>query len=145
MSVSCVILAAGMGKRMNSSTPKVLHRVLGTTMLGHVLRAAEGLNPGKLVIVAGKHMDMIKSTVGNKNVSFALQDEPRGTGHALLCARQLIGGLSDSIIVLNGDTPLITTHTLKRFLSLHRRRKDVLSVLSFVSSKPDDYGRFSGN
>lgn len=114
-------------------------------MLGHVLRAAGSLKPDRLIVVAGKHMDMIKSVVGNKNVSFSLQNEPKGTGHALLCARSFIGGVGGSIIVLNGDTPLLTSHTLKRFLNLHRRNKDVLSVLSFMASRPDHYGRVVRN
>jgi len=145
VSISCVVLAAGMGKRMNSSTPKVLHRILGTTMLEYVIRAAGSLRPGRTIIVAGKHIDAIKDMVDNKNISFSLQKEPKGTGHALLCARPFVGGAADSIIVLNGDTPLIAPNTLKRFLDLHRRRKDVLSVLSFMASRPDEYGRVVRN
>jgi bifunctional UDP-N-acetylglucosamine pyrophosphorylase/glucosamine-1-phosphate N-acetyltransferase len=138
---ACVILAAGQGKRMKSAVPKVLHPICGTTMLGNVLDTVRKLKPDRIIVIAGRHIDSIRKAVGNGDVSFAFQKEPKGTGHALLCARPALKDFDGNIVVMNGDTPLVTADTIRRFLMLHKKNRNALSVLSFRAERPDDYGR----
>jgi bifunctional UDP-N-acetylglucosamine pyrophosphorylase/glucosamine-1-phosphate N-acetyltransferase len=138
---ACVILAAGQGTRMKSAVPKVLHRLCGTTMIENVLATARRLKPDRIIIVAGSHMDSIEKTVGDGNVSFALQREPKGTGHALMCARRQLRGFDGDIVVMNGDTPLVSADTIRKFLKRHGKDGNAVSVLSFRAERPDDYGR----
>jgi bifunctional UDP-N-acetylglucosamine pyrophosphorylase/glucosamine-1-phosphate N-acetyltransferase len=141
MKAACIILAAGQGKRMKSPLPKVLHPIGGTTMIGCVLETARALKPERIVVIAGRHLDAIRKAAGNDDVSFALQKEPKGTGHALLCARPAMEDFKGDIVVMNGDTPLVTAETIRRFLKLHGKNGNALSVLSFRAGRPDDYGR----
>ncbi len=145
MKTACVVLAAGLGKRMNSSVPKVLHKICGITMLQSVIETAGKLNPERIVVVAGKHIKLIKDSTDSKDVIFTLQEEPKGTGHAVSCARDALGHFRGDIVVLNGDTPLISPVTIKKFLKLHQKDGNVLSVLSFPAEKPDSYGRVVRN
>ncbi len=142
MHCAVVILAAGLGKRMNSSVPKVLHKLHGLPMLQHVLNIIYALDPYKVVIVVGKHFKEIERSldISNKSV-FAHQKEAKGTGDALACALPYLGSFRKTILVINGDTPLITTKTIKRFLLLHHKKKNDLSILSFISQSPGAYGR----
>lgn len=141
MKIACVILAAGLGKRMNSPVPKVLHRICGTTMLRSVLNTVKKLRPERIIIVAGIHIDSIKKAIGSDDVLFALQKDAKGTGHALLCAGDNLKDFKGDIVVLNGDSPLVSPHTIRRLLSLHRKDKNMLSVLSFKTERPGNYGR----
>jgi len=141
MNLSCVILAAGLGTRMKSALPKVLHRVSGIPMLQAVVDTAKKLSPKRTVIVTGKQRSLIETTIECKSAVYAIQEEAKGTGHALRCARPALRSFRGVILVLNGDTPLLGAHTLKRFLNLHRKNGNAISVLSFEAENPDDYGR----
>jgi len=141
VSTACVILAAGLGKRMKSGVPKVLHEICGAPMLESVISAARRVNAEKVVVVAGRHIDSIRRSVGAADVFFVLQKEAKGTGHALLCARRALGDFQGTVVVLNGDSPLVEHETIKKFLRLHRRDRNALSVISFISKDPKDYGR----
>jgi bifunctional UDP-N-acetylglucosamine pyrophosphorylase/glucosamine-1-phosphate N-acetyltransferase len=138
---ACVILAAGLGKRMGPGLPKVLHKVCGIPMLQSVIDTARKLKTGKIVVVTGKHGDLIKKTLAAPDISYVPQTEPKGTGHALLCARHALKGFKGVLLVLNGDTPLISAGTVNKFLRLHVKNKNSLSVLSFLAENPDAYGR----
>lgn len=142
MKFVAVVLAAGLGKRMKSSLPKVLHNLHGAPLLEHVVNALRRLEPERIVIVLGKHNEKIKFSLRDiDKISFAEQREPKGTGDALLRAVPLLGRGKETIIVVNGDAPLITPETLRKFLLLHRQRKNKLSLLSFVADDPTSYGR----
>jgi bifunctional UDP-N-acetylglucosamine pyrophosphorylase/glucosamine-1-phosphate N-acetyltransferase len=162
MRLAGVVLAAGLGTRMNSPLPKVLHKLHGATMFQHVLNTLHKLNPQKIVIIVGKHIREIKEStiqtnppippllkggkVGllrtqNSELVFAQQKEAKGTGDALLKAVPFLRRFEGTIVVINGDTPLITPETLKKFLSLHEKKMNIISILSFVSRQPDSYGR----
>ncbi len=141
MNLACVILAAGLGKRMNSKIPKVLHKVCGIPMLQAVLNTAKELGPRQIVIVIGKQGELIKAEIKNKGAIFALQREAKGTGHALRHAIPLFERPKDVVVVLNGDTPLLRAGTIKKFLNLHRKNKNAISVLSFRAKNPATYGR----
>ncbi len=92
MKLSAVVLAAGIGKRMKSSLPKVLHSIQGTTMLQHVVNTLQELKPLRIVVVAGQHLAEIKASLQDiDRISFAEQREPRGTGDALLRAVSFLG------------------------------------------------------
>lgn len=145
-----VILAAGLGTRMKSSLPKVLHKVHGRPMLLYSLDAVRSLRPRKTVVVVGKDSALVRESVGGlSDVVFAVQNEQKGTAHALLSAENELKGLTGTVLVANGDTPLLTPGTLKKFLGLHRRSRNTLSVLSFDAKDPYSYGRIlrdrSGN
>jgi bifunctional UDP-N-acetylglucosamine pyrophosphorylase/glucosamine-1-phosphate N-acetyltransferase len=142
MKIAGVILAAGLGKRMHSSKPKVLHNIYGTPMLQYVLHRIRALNPQKVIVVVGKHFKDIKDSVGHVNsISFVHQREAKGTGDALLKAKQALKGFQGTVLVINGDTPLIRRETLKKFLSLHKQKGNSISVLSFIAQNPGSYGR----
>ncbi|MBI5640335.1 MAG: bifunctional UDP-N-acetylglucosamine diphosphorylase/glucosamine-1-phosphate N-acetyltransferase GlmU [Nitrospirae bacterium] len=141
MNLACVILAAGLGKRMRSSLPKVLHSICGIPMIQSVLNTVTTLRPQRIIVVAGKHMDRIQESVEAGDVLFAHQAEPRGTGHALRCAAPALKGFRGDVLVVNGDTPLIRTRTLREFLRLHQKNRNILSVLSFIPRNPAGYGR----
>ncbi len=143
MKTACVILAAGQGKRMKSAVPKVLHEICGNTLIGCVVDTARRLRPDRIVIVAGTHIGSIRNAVAGEDVSFSLQRQPRGTGHALLCARPELDGFRGDIVVMNGDTPLVGAGTIGKFLAIHRRNGNAVSVLSFRASIPDNYGRIA--
>ena len=141
MRTACVILAAGQGKRMRSSLPKVLHRVCGMPMLQSVIDAAKKLDPEHLIVVAGKHIDMFRKEISDPNIRFMLQKEPRGTGDALKSAVPALKGFRGAVVVLNGDTPLINPATIRKFLGMHQKGKADVSVLSFAAADPTGYGR----
>ena len=119
-----VIMAGGLGKRMNSEIPKVLHMLHGIPLIIHVVKVALSLNPHKILIVVGKFYGMIKESVEayidsgiiNENIEFVLQDTPLGTGHAIMCCNPYFEEEEEEeinrIVVLSGDVPLITVETI---------------------------------
>lgn len=138
--LACVVLAAGMGKRMNSRVPKVLNRLCGKPMLQYVIDVLDKLKPDKKVVIAGKHHEEIKASITGKGISYAIQEKPLGTGDALLRASELLKGFK-TVLVLNGDMPLITVAALRRFISKSKKSRDIVSVLSFMAEDPASYGR----
>ena len=115
--LACIVLAAGKGTRMKSGRPKVLHEVAGRSMLGHVLDSLEVLEPARIVVVVGPDMESLAEAA--RPHSCVVQEQQLGTGHAVLAARGALeaGGASDSLLVVFGDTPLITAGTLKRLVA----------------------------
>jgi bifunctional UDP-N-acetylglucosamine pyrophosphorylase/glucosamine-1-phosphate N-acetyltransferase len=140
--LACVILAAGLGTRMKSPLPKVLHRIYDRPMLQYPLETAASLKPEKIIIVVGKNHNVIEDTLKPLNtVVFAVQEKPKGTAHALLTATTKLNGFKGTVLVMNGDTPLVTSVTLKKFLKLHRKHKNSVSFISFIAENPSSYGR----
>ncbi len=111
--LSVVVLAAGQGTRMRSSLPKVLHEAAGKPLLGHVLAAAAALRPERLVVVVGHGARAVRERFADADVSFVEQAEQRGTGHALLCAREALAGVRGALLVLYGDQPMVQASTLE--------------------------------
>jgi bifunctional UDP-N-acetylglucosamine pyrophosphorylase/glucosamine-1-phosphate N-acetyltransferase len=136
---ACIVLAAGLGTRMKSRTAKVLHTIYDRPMLDYVLDTAAALQCSKTVVVVNRDFDT--NTSSRKGVSFAVQKEQKGTANALLSGAGALKGLKGTVLVLNGDVPLVTPATLKRFLGRHSRNKNALSVLSFNAYDPASYGR----
>ena len=143
-----VILAAGEGKRMHSATPKVLHQVAGRSLLGHVLEAAAALDPEHVVVVVGHGREAVVAHV-QEIAPWALtvvQETQSGTGHAVRVAIADLDSrgisLGDApVVVLTGDTPLLTGTTLQNLLQTHRSSQARATVLTARISEPAGYGR----
>ena len=140
--LNVVILAAGLGKRMQSNLPKVLHTLAGRPMLSHALDSARALDPARIVVVVGHGADVVKARYADEaNVSFALQQPQQGTGHAVQQAVDLLvggDGPDDVTLVLYGDVPLVTPDTLHRLLAA---RGTGMAVLTEHLQDPTGYGR----
>ena len=122
----CVtVLAAGKGTRMRNALPKVLHPLAGRTLLEHVLASAAELAPDRTVLVLGPDMDEVAAVAGRSPLAPAIvvQEPQLGTGHALMAARGSLAGASGTVLVLFGDTPLLTGTTLARPGRGTRRRR----------------------
>ncbi|MBI5203828.1 MAG: bifunctional UDP-N-acetylglucosamine diphosphorylase/glucosamine-1-phosphate N-acetyltransferase GlmU [Nitrospirae bacterium] len=141
MKLAVVILAAGRGERMNSALPKVLHKISGKAMLQHVIDSASKLKPSRTIVVAGRQYKEIKDTLKGSNILFAIQKEPKGTGDAVLKARTFLEGFKGTVLILNGDAPLVTAEALLKFLGLHGKSNNDISLISFVAARPAAYGR----
>lgn len=137
-----IILAAGEGTRMRSDTPKVLHKIGGRPMIGHVLDAAGAAGATRTAVVVGPGADATRKFVGARLPDAAIyeQKERLGTGHAVLAARKALSPRPDDVIVLYGDTPLITAGTMKRMRRALAAKSDVV-VLGFRPADPAGYGR----
>jgi bifunctional UDP-N-acetylglucosamine pyrophosphorylase/glucosamine-1-phosphate N-acetyltransferase len=138
-----VILAAGLGSRMRSARPKVLHRVAGRTLLEAVLASADGLAPSRVVVVIGKGRESVAASLEGRDVAFAVQDPPLGTGDAARRGLEALGADSGGgpVVVLSGDTPLLRTETLRTLVELQRKDGLDLAFLSFVPPEPGAFGR----
>ena len=139
-----VVLAAGEGKRMKSALPKVMHPLLGRTVLGHVLTAArEGLGDGQLLVVVGHGADQVRGHLAEiaPAALAVLQAEQRGTGHAVRTVLDSVGDITGSVIVLNGDFPLIRPETLRALVSTHEAAGAAATILTAQVPNPDGLGR----
>ena len=139
MSTAVVVLAAGEGVRMKSSTPKVLHPVCGRTILWHVLEAARSLEPDPLVVVVGAGGEGVRKAFADRKIAWVEQKERRGTGHALLQAEPALAGFAGKLVVLCGDAPLVTPATLGKLMRAAQGR--VGTVLTCEVEDPSGYGR----
>ncbi len=137
--IKAVILAAGKGTRMKSDKPKVVHRVMGRPMVHYSIKAAKDAGADKVCVIVGYKADEVKAVI-DEEVSYALQEEQLGTGHAVKCAADFIGNEGD-VIILCGDTPLVTGETLKKALWGHRRNGNGVTVISAILDDPFGYGR----
>ncbi|CAG9235408.1 fused N-acetylglucosamine-1-phosphate uridyltransferase and glucosamine-1-phosphate acetyltransferase [Paraburkholderia tropica] len=136
--MNIVILAAGMGKRMHSALPKVLHPLAGKPLLSHVIDTARTLSPTRLVVVIGHGGDAVRAAVGAPDVQFALQEQQLGTGHALAQALPLLDP-SVPTLVLYGDVPLTRASTLKRLTDA--AGANAYGILTVTLDDPTGYGR----
>src|SRR6201984_1834774 len=101
-----VIMAAGKGTRLNSKRAKVLHEIAGRPLLAHVIKAAQQVVPAEhIYVIIGHQAENVRAAVGPMGVKFVLQAEQRGTGHAIMCAREQVAAYQN-ILVLSGDVPL---------------------------------------
>lgn len=138
--LACIVLAAGKGARMKSDLPKPLHKIAGRPMVGHVLESASNLNPDKIVVVIGPDMpEMIEAV---KPYATAIQAQQNGTGGAVLAAREHLSGFDGDILVVYGDSPLVTSETLGRIVEARRQIPSAGLVYSGVRlEEPGRYGR----
>jgi bifunctional UDP-N-acetylglucosamine pyrophosphorylase/glucosamine-1-phosphate N-acetyltransferase len=127
--IAVLILAAGKGTRMKSGRAKVLHEIAGRPMLGYPLALAESLAPQRLVVVIGRDGDRVRELFAGR-ATFVVQSEQRGTGHAVLQAREALEGFGGDVLVLYGDTPLLRASTLQRMRALRAESSADLVILS---------------
>ncbi|MFQ6674505.1 MAG: NTP transferase domain-containing protein [Fidelibacterota bacterium] len=140
-----VILAAGRGKRMGSSLPKVLHPVAGEPMIVHAVRTARAMNPEKIVIVVCNGRDQVMDALNGGDIVFVEQARRLGTGHAVLQAREEFAGFQGNIVVLSGDVPLLSQMTLDKLLHKHYVSHAAATFLSVIFDNPVGYGRMVRN
>lgn len=139
--LAVIIMAAGKGTRLKSKLPKVLHHAGGKALLSHVIAAAQKVVPAKdIFVVIGYEADRVRETVANTGVNFVLQAEQRGTGHAIMMARDAIKNY-DQVIVLSGDAPRIRPQTIEKLRDFHREKKAAMTVLTATLDDPTGYGR----
>lgn len=137
-----VILAAGKGTRMKSALPKVLHRISGRPLVEYVLRAASALEPATVTLVVGHQGDILRQALAKPPaLAFVTQEPQLGTAHALLQTEPLLGGRKGTVILLSGDVPLLSPHTLRRLLQTHTDAGAAATVLTAVVERPYGYGR----
>ncbi|HEY9411597.1 MAG TPA: bifunctional UDP-N-acetylglucosamine diphosphorylase/glucosamine-1-phosphate N-acetyltransferase GlmU [Jiangellaceae bacterium] len=138
-----VVLAAGEGTRMKSSTPKVLHELAGRTLVGHAVAAAELLEPEHLTVVVGHGRDLVSAHLADvaPRVTTAVQDRQLGTGHAVGCALEALPELDGVIVVTYGDVPLLTGQTLRDLVDRHVADGNGVTVLTAEVADPTGYGR----
>jgi bifunctional UDP-N-acetylglucosamine pyrophosphorylase / glucosamine-1-phosphate N-acetyltransferase len=143
-SLSIVVLAAGKGTRMKTTRAKVLHPLAGRSMMGHVLAVAAALEPSRMVVVLAKDMEAVEAEVarGPLPATIAIQEPQLGTGHALMASRELLPD-SGEVLVLYGDTPLITAATLDTLLAARRQANAAVAVLGMRPPDPSGYGRLA--
>jgi bifunctional UDP-N-acetylglucosamine pyrophosphorylase/glucosamine-1-phosphate N-acetyltransferase len=135
------IMAAGKGTRLKSRHPKVLHEVAGKPILAHVIATARQVVPAAdIFVIVGHEADRVREAVRDTGVNFVLQAEQRGTGHAVMSAREALAPYSE-VIVLSGDAPLITAATIQDLAAFHRAQHAAMTLLSADLADPTGYGR----
>lgn len=143
--LTVIVLAAGGGTRMKSKTPKVLHRIGGRSMIGHVLAAVDALEPTRVVTVVGHQRELVGPHVSEQRPEsvLAVQDEQLGTGHAVRIALEALADAprEGTVLVAYGDTPLLEGATLRSFTESHRAARAAVSILSGIVANPFGYGR----
>ncbi len=135
-----IILAAGKGTRMKSDKPKVLHPVGGKPMLEHVVETAEAIS-SEIICVVGYQGKVVREKFKEQPIRFVKQKKQLGTGHAVIQARKYIDRHQGPVLILYGDTPLITKKTLEKMVDYHRTNDSALSVLTARIDNPEGYGR----
>jgi bifunctional UDP-N-acetylglucosamine pyrophosphorylase / glucosamine-1-phosphate N-acetyltransferase len=136
-----VIMAAGKGTRLKSRRAKVLHEIAGEPLLAHVIKAAQQIVPaGHIYVIVGHQAESVRAAVEPLGVQFVLQAEQRGTGHAIMCAREQVASYQN-ILVLSGDVPLIRPETIARLRDFHLGKKAAMTILTAAPSDPFGYGR----
>jgi len=140
--LSVAILAAGKGTRMESSLPKVLHKISGKSLLHRVIDSCLELNPNQIFVIIGhKSKEVQDSILNNEKVQFVIQEPQSGTGHAIQVLCREVKKNEGKLLVLNGDVPLIKPKTLKKLLNLHDKKNADVSLITTKKKNPHGYGR----
>lgn len=149
-SVKAVILAAGRGTRMNSDLPKVLHKIAGKALLERVADSAlKTENLAETIVITGHQSKSVEEFLNekypDKNIKIVLQEPQLGTGHAVFQAYEYLKDFKGTVLILCGDTPLITLQTLQDFIKTHKESGAALTVMSALFDNPTNYGRIIRN
>src|SRR6266481_1486209 len=144
--VAAIMLAAGLGTRMHSKRAKVLHQIVGETMLARSLRSIVALGASPIIVVVGNQAAEVKAAAiaafPKTELRFALQSRQLGTGHAARCALpELPEDFRGDVLLGYGDLPAVTVETLRRFLNQHRENRAPVSFITFLAANPAAYGR----
>lgn len=135
-----VILAAGAGTRMKSDRAKVIHQLCGKPMVNWVIDAVKTSGIDKIIVVTGHQEAQVRACI-TEDVEFVSQKEQLGTGHAVMQVKPLLQGKKGTCLVLCGDTPLITSETIKKIIHEHTENKREMTVLTANFDDPKGYGR----
>lgn len=138
--VAAVVLAAGDGTRMLSQIPKVLHALYGKPLIGHVLDAIRGAGVSRVIAVIGYRSELVRKQLG-PSVETVVQRQLKGTAHAVIQARERLHHFVGDLLVLYGDTPLITSQTVRGLLDTHHREQAAVTLLTANLKEPTGYGR----
>ncbi|GLX98793.1 bifunctional UDP-N-acetylglucosamine diphosphorylase/glucosamine-1-phosphate N-acetyltransferase GlmU [Herbidospora sp. NBRC 101105] len=138
-----IVLAAGEGTRMKSTTPKVLHEVCGRTLVGHMLHAAQELDPERMIVVVGHAREQVQGHLAAAfpGVVPVVQEQQNGTGHAVRVVLENVGVIDGTVLVVYGDTPLLRGSTLAGLLERHAADGNAVTVLTAHVPDPTGYGR----
>ncbi|MBO8172675.1 MAG: bifunctional UDP-N-acetylglucosamine diphosphorylase/glucosamine-1-phosphate N-acetyltransferase GlmU [Bacillaceae bacterium] len=139
-----VVLAAGQGTRMKSKTHKVLHPVCGKPMVQHIIDNLKAAGIDQILVVVGYGADSIQNQLKD-TVQYAMQEEQLGTGHAVMQTRSLLKDKEGTVLVMNGDTPLVTPQTIEALFRVHEAQKAAGTVLTTEFGDPQGYGRIVRN
>jgi len=139
--IAVIILAAGLGKRMRSPKAKVLHEIQGRPMLAYVIDVAQAIAGRSVIVVVGNQAEAVRRAVSGAAVRYAYQDRQLGTGHAVLCALPQLPDDCEQVVVLCGDTPLLTAPTLKSLVQDHLAAGRDATLLAVELEDPQGYGR----
>lgn len=144
MTIASIMLAAGQGTRMRSNLPKVLHPILGKPLVLHALSAVEKLSDLAPVIVLGHGAEDVQSAIqagANREIQFTIQEPQLGTGHAVMCARELLEGKSEQVIITFADMPLLTQNSLERIIQLRQQEQSIMVITTVMSEELRGFGR----
>jgi bifunctional UDP-N-acetylglucosamine pyrophosphorylase/glucosamine-1-phosphate N-acetyltransferase len=146
--INVLILAAGLGTRMKSQQAKVLHRLGGRPLIAHVVRTAAQLDPDNIFVVVGYQAEKVEAAARAaldatmaERLRFVLQAEQRGTGHAVMSAREAFKGAPGALLVLYGDAPLVRVDTLRRLIAEHEHGHHAVTLITTHLDQPHGYGR----
>lgn len=140
-----IILAAGEGKRMHSDIPKVLHQVGGKPMLEYMLDIFDQLKVEKTIAVLGHQADKVRAAIKNKNVKIIEQKRLLGSADAVHQTKKLLANYRGDVLVVCGDTPLVSCQSLKDLIQTHRQKQAVCTILTVVTKNPTGFGRIVRN
>jgi bifunctional UDP-N-acetylglucosamine pyrophosphorylase/glucosamine-1-phosphate N-acetyltransferase len=138
--IAAIVLAAGESKRFRSARSKLVHTLGGRPMIHWLLDRLRELGADPIVVVVGHDADSVRAACGS-GISFAVQKQPRGTGHAVLAARDALRGFAGDVLVINGDLPMIGTETLRRLVTAHQAAGSVLTLLTAIVDDSKGWGR----
>lgn len=136
-----LILAAGQGKRINSNLPKVLHKVCGKEMVNHVIDTLRKTNVDDINVIIGKGAELVKTNTESRVVTYSMQEEQLGTGHAVKCAVDFLKGKKGTVAVFCGDAPLIKEDTINRMFDEHLINENSATILTSILDDATGYGR----
>lgn len=136
-----LILAAGQGTRIKSNLPKVLHKVCGKEMVNHVIDTMRTAKIDDINVIIGKGAELVKNSTMSRNVSYSLQEEQLGTGHAVKCAIEFLKDKKGIVGIFAGDAPLIKSDTIEELFDTHIKNNNSATLVTSIVSDPTGYGR----
>ena len=147
--LTVLVLAAGLGTRMKSTRAKVLHHLGGRPLIAHVLRTVAQLDPERILVVLGHQADEVKTAAIDAlsgpqmqdRLEFVLQKEQRGTGHAVLCAQDVLSRSEGNVMVVYGDVPRVRVETLRNLVETHSQQGNAATLITAIVTEPFGYGR----
>lgn len=142
--LTTIILAGGQGKRMKSDLPKVLNKLGGRALIDWVKEVADKIGSDQIILVVGYKKELVISHVGD-SVDYAVQEKQLGTAHAVSCAEKLIRDGQDTVLVLNGDMPLLNANDIENLIDLHKNESSTATLLTAEMPNPFGYGRIVRN